>query len=48
MRENQQEWIQRFWKGVAHYVVHHGWPMKNILGVGWSKKAKMTLETISF
>ena len=43
-----QERIQRFWKGVALYVVHHGWPTKKILGFRWSKKAKTTLETISF
>ena len=40
--------IQRFWKGVALYVGHHGWPPKKILGFRWSKKAKITLETISF
>ena len=40
--------IHRFWKRVALYVYHHGWPTKNILGFRWSKKAKTTLETISF
>ena len=44
-----QERIQRFWKGVGLlYIGHHDWPMKNILGFGWSKKAKITLETIRF
>ena len=32
----------------ALYVGHHGWPTKKILGFRWSKKAKITLETISF
>ena len=27
---------------------NHGWPTKKILGFRWSKKAKITLETISF
>ena len=27
---------------------HHGWPTKKTLGLRWSKKAKTTLETISF
>ena len=40
--------IQRFWKGLALYVIHHGWPMKKILCFRWSKKAKIKLETISF
>ena len=40
--------IQRFWKGGAHYVGHHGWPAKKILGFRWPKKAEITLETISF
>ena len=44
----EQERIQRFWKGVALYVVHHGWPAKKIFGFRWSKKAEITLETISF
>ena len=30
------------------YVGHHGWPTKKILGFRQSKKAKITLETISF
>ena len=29
-------------------VGHHGWPTKKMLGLRWSKKAKITLETISF
>ena len=33
---------------MALYVGHHGWPTKKILGFRWSKKAKITLETISF
>ena len=33
---------------VALYVGHHGWPTKKMLGFRWSKKAKITLETISF
>ena len=45
-RKNQGR-IQRFWKGVALYVGHHGWPAKKILGYRWSKKAKITLKTIS-
>ena len=45
-RKNQGR-IQRFWKGVALCVGHHGWPAKKILGYRWSKKAKITLETIS-
>ena len=40
--------IRRFWKGVALYFGHHGWPTKKILGFRWSKKAKITLKTISF
>ena len=32
----------------APYVDHHGWPAKKKLGFRWSKKAKKTLETISF
>ena len=40
--------IQRFWKGVALYVGHHGWPTKKILRFRWSKKTNITLETISF
>ena len=43
-----QGWIQGFWKGVALYDCHHGWPEKKILGFRWSKKAKIMLETISF
>ena len=40
--------MQRFWKGGALYVGHHGWPAKKRLGFRWSKKAEITLETISF
>ena len=40
--------IQRFRKGVALFVDHHGWPTKKSLGFRWSKKAKITLETTSF
>ena len=43
-----QGWIQRFWKGVALYIGHHSWPTKKTLGSWWSKKAKITLETVSF
>ena len=32
----------------ALYVSHHGWSTKKVLGFRWSKKAKITLETISF
>ena len=48
IRNNLQGRIQRFWKRVALYVSHHGWPAKKILGFRWSKKAKITLETIGF
>ena len=34
-------------KGVL-YMGHHGWPTKKILGFRWSKKVKITLETITF
>ena len=44
----EQGRIQRFWKGVVLCVVHHGWPAKKIFGFRWSKKAEITLETISF
>ena len=40
--------IQRFLKGGTLYVGHRGWPAKKILGFRWSKKAEVTLETISF
>ena len=40
--------IQRFGKGAALYIGHHGWPTKKILAFRWSKKTKITLETISF
>ena len=32
----------------ALYVAHHGWPGKKIIGFRWSKKAKITLKSISF
>ena len=32
----------------ALYVGHNGWPAKKILEFRWSKKAEVTLETISF
>ena len=35
-------------KMVALYFGHHGWPMKEILGFRWSKKAKITLKIITF
>ena len=41
---SEQGWIQIFRKGVGH----HGLPMKKILDFRWSKKAKITLEVISF
>ena len=44
----KQRRIQRFWKGVALHVGHHGWPTKKSLGFRWFKKTKKTLETISF
>ena len=37
--------IQIFWNGVVLKVGHHGWPKKI---VRWSKKAKITLETIGY
>ena len=40
--------IQRFWKGVALCVGHHVWPTKKILGLRWSKKAKIMIEAIDF
>ena len=45
---SKQGRIQRFWKGVALYVGHHGWPAKKIVGFRWPKKSEITLETISF
>ena len=30
------------------YVGHHVWPTKKILDFRWSKKAEITLETVSF
>ena len=48
VREDYQGWIQRFWKGVALYVSDYGQLKKKILGFRWSKKAKITLQTISF
>ena len=38
--------IQIFWKGETLYVGHHDWPTKKLLGFIWSKKAKITLETV--
>ena len=35
-----------FEKRVALYDGEHGWLTKNVLGFRWSKKAKITLETI--
>ena len=29
-------------------VGHHSWPTMKTLGLGWSKMAKITLETINF
>ena len=40
--------IQRFWKEKVLYIGRHGWPAKKTLGVRWSKKAKIMLQTISF
>ena len=40
--------FERFWKGGALYVGHHGWPKKKILSFKWSKKAKIILETKAF
>ena len=34
--------------GGAICVGHHGWPVKKVLGFRWSKKAEITLETVSF
>ena len=39
--------IQRSGKQGALYVNHHGWPTKKIVGFRWSKKAKITLETMT-
>ena len=47
MCENQGR-IQRFEKRVALYVGHHGWSREKILDFRLSKKAKITLEDISF
>ena len=40
--------VQKFWKGLKLYVGHCGWPTSKILGFRWSKKAKITLETMCF
>ena len=40
--------LEKGWEGGRLYVNHHNWQMKKILGLRWSKKAKITLETISF
>ena len=37
-----------FEKVGALYAGHHGWPAKKFLGFRWSKKAEVTLETLSF
>ena len=42
------EILKRGWGWGALYVGHHGWPTKKVLGFRWSKKAKITLETIAF
>ena len=42
MNQDVQGRIQTFLKSL------HGWPVKKILGFRWSKKAEITLETISF
>ena len=34
--------------GGALYVDHHDWPTEKILGLRWSKKARITLETKFF
>ena len=47
-RTTDQGRIQIFLKGRALYVGHDGWPAKKVLGFRWSKKAEVTLETISF
>ena len=46
--EDRQGLIQTFWEVAALYVSHHGWATKKILGFRWSKKANITLETLSF
>ena len=43
-----QGWIQRFWKGGALYVSHHGWPATKVLDFRWFKKAEIALETKAF
>ena len=43
-----QGWVQRFWKRGALYVSHHALPTQKIIGLRWPKKAKITLETITF
>ena len=45
---DRQERIQRFLKEGVLCVGHHGWPVKKILDFRWSKKAEVTLETITF
>ena len=41
--------LEIFKRGGGHPMSsHHGWPTKKILGIRWSKKAEVTLETISF
>ena len=45
---NLQSKLRAFLKRGALFVGHHGWPAKKNLGFRWSKKAEITLETISF
>ena len=40
-KEENQGWIQRFWKERALCVGHHSWPTKKILGFRWSKNANV-------
>ena len=43
----KEERVQRFWKGVALYVGHHGWPTKNFrFQMVW--KGQNNVRTISF
>ena len=32
----------------ALYIGHDGWQVKKFLGLRWSKKTKITLETVNF
>ena len=38
----------RDFEKLALNIGHQGWPTKKTLGFRWSKKAKITLETILF